>query len=163
MVSRKKYVLLSLFIILLLFFTTCAGTVGDNICSQEREEDDLTLVADFLRADGIARDGNVVRLSVGGDGADYPLDGSGKLQMTGLPRSGDLLLTVYDPRGQAVGSMTLSLSEGAVIDATTGGDGVGYITLRRDTDVIALSFSLLEDGSLQCGLWLTHSDGHSRN
>lgn len=158
MALHKKYGYASLFIILLLLFAACTHTVENDTGSHESAKDSLTLVADFSREDGIARGGNVVRLSFDGNRTDYPLDRGGKIQMTGLPRNGDLLLTVFDPQGQSVGSMTLSLSEGAVIDASTSEDGIGYITLRKDTDVVALSFSLLGDGSLQCGLWLTQSD-----
>ena len=162
MTLHKKYISVSLFIILLLFFAAYIHTVKDDADPPENAKDDLTLMAGFSKEDGIALGGNTVRLSSGESGRDYPLDGSGKLQITGLPRNGDLFLTVLDPQGQAAGKMTLSISEGAVIDATTGEDGIGHITLRRDTDVIALSFSLLEDGSLQCSLWLTQSDGHNR-
>lgn len=157
MAYRKKYVFLTLFIILLLFFAAYISTVEDEPAGDA--EDGLTLMAGFSGEDGTALGGSTVRLSSGGSGTDYPLDGSGNLQATGLPRSGELLLTVLDAQGQAVGTMTLSISEGAVIDATTGADGVGHITLRRDTDRIAVSFSLLEDGSLQCSLWLAQSDG----
>lgn len=83
------------------------------------------------------------------------MDGSGKLKITSLPRHGDLLLAVLDSQGQIVGKMMLSISEGAVIDATTSEDGIGHITLRRDTDIIAISVSLLDNGSLQCSLCLT--------
>lgn len=159
MVSRKKYIYLSLFIILLLFFAAHIPTVEDDTAGEAK--DSLTLMAGFSGEDGAALDNNTVRLSAGESGADYPLDGSGKLHITGLPRSGDLLLTVLDSQGRAVGRMTLSISEGAVMDATTGEDGTGHITLRRDTDMIAVSFSLLDDGSLQCSLWLTQGGEHS--
>ena len=49
--------------------------------------------------------------------------------------------------------MTLFFDQGAVIDATTGQDGVGHITVRNDTSEVALIFILTEDGTLQC----THS------
>lgn len=163
MVSRKKYAHVALFIILLLFFVAYIHTVKDDAASQEGTKSDLTLMAEFSREDRVDLGGNTVRLSSGEGGTDYPLDRSGKLQIIGLPRNGDLLLTVLDPQGQAIGRMTLSISEGAVIDATTGEDGTGYITLRRDTDIIAISFFLLDNGSLQCSLWLTQSDGHSRD
>lgn len=161
MTLHKKYISVSLFIILLLFFMAYIHTVEDGAAEDEKR--DLTLMAGFSRGDGIALGGNTVRLSSGEGGTDYPLDGSGKLQITGLPRNGSLLLTVLDPQGQAIGGITLSISEGAVIDAATSEDGIGHITLRRDTDMIAISFSLLDDGSLQCSLWLTQSDGHRRN
>ena len=163
MVHHKKQIYVLLFIILLLFFAAYIHTVEDDTLSQGDVKDDLTLMAEFSREDGITLGNNTVRLSSGESGTDYPLDGNGKLQITGLPRNGDLLLTVLDPQGQAVGRITLSISEGAVIDATTSEDGTGHITLRRDTDIISISFSLLDDGSLQCSLWLTQFDGHGRN
>lgn len=162
MTLHKKYISVSLFIILLLLFAAYIHTVEDNADPPEDAKDDLTLMAGFSKEDGIALSGNTVRLSSGEGGKDYPLDGSGKLQATGLPRNGDLFLTVLDPQGQAAGKMTLSISEGAVIDATTSEEGTGHITLRKDTDIIALSFSLSDDGSLQCSLWLTQPDGRSR-
>lgn len=157
MVSRKKYIAVSLFIILLLFFVACIHTVEGGTPSPNDAADDLTLVAGFSREDGAALGSSIVRLSSGENGEDYPLDGSGELQITGLPRRGDLYLTVLDPQGQSIGTMTLRFSEGAVIDATTSEDGTGHITLRGDTEVIALFFSLTESGSLQCDLWLTRS------
>lgn len=86
------------------------------------------------------------------------MDGNGELQVTGLSKCGDLLLSVLDPQSEVIGTTTLSFDQGAVIDATTGDDGRGHITLREDTDVIALSFSLLADGSLQCSLRLAGSE-----
>lgn len=163
MVSIKKYIYAVVFIILLTFFAAHIHTVKDDAATPENTRDDLTLMAGFSKEDGIALGGNTVRLSSGENGRDYSLDGSGKLQITGLPREGDLLLTVFDSQGQAAGRMTLTISEGAVIDATTSEDGTGHITLRRDTDIIAISFFLLDDGSLQCSLRLAQSDEHSRD
>ena len=158
MISRKKYVWLSLFIILLLFFTACADTVGDNSHFQEREEDDLTLVAGFYREDGNPVVGNTVRLSSGGSGTDYALDGGGKLQAADLPRNGELLLTLFDRQQEVQGVMTLVFDQGAVIDATTGENGVGHITVRTDTDKVALLFSIEENGELTCSLWLKQAE-----
>lgn len=164
MVSIKKYIYAAVFTILLVFFAAYVHMVKDDAASSENDaKDDLTLMAGFSKEDGIALGGNTVRLSSGEDGRDYSLDGSGKLQITGLPRQGDLLLTVFDSQGQTAGRMTLTISEGAVIDATTSEDGTGHITLRRDTDTIAISFFLLDDGSLQCSLRLAQSDEHSRD
>ena len=157
MALRKKYVYLSLFMIFLLLFAANFYTVEDGTDFPEGRKEDLTLVADFSGEDALARYGSTVRLSFNGNETDYPLDKSGKLQITGLPRSGGLVLTVLDPQGRTAGGMTLSLSEGAVIDASTSEDGTGYVTLREDTDRVALSFSLSEDGSLQCGLCLAQS------
>lgn len=155
MVSRKKCMCAPLFIILLLFFGGCIDTVKQRAAPPEEAEEDLTLMAVFSDEGGAALGGNIVRLSSEAGRTDYPLDEGGEVQITGLPQCGELLLTVFDPQGQPIGTITLFFSEGAVIDATTSGDGIGYITLRKDTDVIALSFSLLGDGFLQCGLRLT--------
>lgn len=155
MIFRKKSVYISIFIISLLFFAACIYIVEEGASTPEDAKDDLTLIAGFSKEGGNALSGNTVRLFSGERGADYPLDESGKLQITGFPRQGEMSLSVLDPQGRTIGTMTLSISEGAVIDAATSEDGSGYITLRRDTDVIAITFSLLNDGSLQCGLWLT--------
>ena len=163
MVSRRKNAYASLFIVLLLLFAGCARTVEGGAASPEDAEDGLTLVAGFSREDGVPLSGDKVRLSLGEGRADYLLDGAGKSRITGLPRRGDLLLTILGPQEQVMGAMTLSISEGAVIDAATGEDGIGHITLRRDTDVLALSFLLLDDGSLQCGLCLAQSDARNRS
>ena len=154
MVTRKKCMGAPLFIILLLFFAGCVYTVKQCAAPPKEAEEAVTLVAGFSREDGSPLGGNTVRLSSETGGTDYPLDEGGEARITGLPQCGELLLTVLDAQGQAVGTITLVLGQGTGIDATTGGDGVGYITLRKDTDVIALSFSLLEDGSLRCGLRL---------
>lgn len=163
MVPIKKCIYAAVFIILLMFFAAHIHTVKGDAASQENAKDDLTLMAGFLKEDGIALGGNTVRLSSGKNGRDYSLDGSGKLQITDLPRQGDLLLTVFDSQGQTAGRMALTISEGAVIDATTSEDGTGHITLRKDTDIIAISFFLLNDGSLQCSLRLAQSDEHSKD
>lgn len=157
MVFRKKYVYGALFIILLLLFSACTHTVEDNTGSQEKAKNDLTLVAGFSGEDGLPLGRDTVRLSAGGIGTDYPLDEEGRLQVTGLPRSGELLLTLFDPQQEVQGTMTLFLDQGAVIDAATSEDGVGYITVREDTDEVALLFVLTENGALQCTLWLTES------
>ncbi len=157
MASRKKYIAVSLFIILLLFFAAYIHTVEDGTASPHDTEGSLTLVAGFSREKGAALGNSIVRFSSGENDVDYSLGGSGELQITGLPRHGDLYLTVLDPQGQSIGTMTLRFSEGAVIDATTSEDGTGHITLRGDTEVIALFFSLTESGSLQCDLWLTRA------
>ena len=158
MVHYKKHIFVPLFIILLLFFTACADTVGDNTRSQEREEDDLTLVAGFSSEDGNPVVGNTVRLSSGGSGTDYALDGDGKLQAAYLPRNGELLLTLFDRQQKVQGAMTLVFDQGAVIDATTGEDGVGHITVRTDADEVALLFDVTESGTLTCTLWLNQAE-----
>lgn len=53
--------------------------------------------------------------------------------------------------------------EGGAASPEDAEDGIGHITLRRDTDVLALSFLLLDDGSLQCGLCLAQSDARNRS
>ena len=160
MAVRKKYAYAALFIILLLLFTTGISTVKGEAGDPEAPEGDLTLMAGFLREDGAPLDRGTVRLSAGEGAADYPLAGSGEVRIAGLPRRGDLLLTILDAQGRTAGRMPLSISEGAVIDAATGEDGAGHITHRRDTDIVAVSFLLSEDGSLQCSLWLARPEEH---
>lgn len=155
---RKKSVFTILLIVLLLFWGGCIRTAKYGISPSADNGDEngsLTLMAGFSEEDGTALGYNTVRFSSAEGRTDYFLDRNGELQIADLPRRSDLLLTVFDRQGQGIGAMTLSFSEGAVIDATTDENGAGHITLREDTDVIALSFSLLRDGSLQCSLCLT--------
>lgn len=135
-----------LFILSLLFFSACSRTV--------EQPDTLALTAAFAREDGDPLDGSTVRLSAGGRGTDYALE-DGQLEAAGLPRSGELELTLLDPGQEVQGAMTLSLGQGAVIDASTGADGVGHVTVRADTDRVALRFAVQENGALTCSLWLS--------
>lgn len=161
MVFRKKYVYVPLFMVLFLLFALCIHTVEYNAAPTEHTEDDLALIVGFSGEDGLPLGRDTVHLSAGGTGADYPLDNEGRVQVTGLPRSGELLLTLFDPQQEVQGTMMLSLDQGSVIDATTGEDGVGHITIREDTDEVALLFVLMENGALQCTLWL--EEAHSPN
>lgn len=142
-----------------LLLSGCAGTVREEPADTSAK--DVAIAASFSREDGIALCDSTVRFSYGESLTDYPLDDNGELRASGLPRDGDLSLTVLDQQEQARGGMTLSLSEGAVIDATTDAGGVGHITLRKDTDEVKLLFVLKNDGSLLCSLQLTEPDSKS--
>lgn len=54
MVSFKKYIYFSSFIILLLLFAACIYTVEDNTAFPEDAKDDLTIIAGFSREGGVA-------------------------------------------------------------------------------------------------------------
>ena len=99
----------------------------------------------------------IIQLSNGGHILEYPLSDTA-LAFPNLPRNGSFMLALLDRQEQTQGTMRLSFSEGAVIDATTGKDGVGYVMVSGDTDEVALYFILTEDGELQCTLWLSHPD-----
>ncbi len=120
----------------------------------------LTIAASFLREDGSALCGSKARFSFEETSVEHPLEDSGELKVSGLPRSGELTLTVLDRQEREQGAMALSVSEGAVIDAATDESGVGHITLRRDTEEVALLFTLRDDGSLLCALRLAHGGDH---
>lgn len=136
---------------LLLLLSACAD--AGVLSPEEAGGGPISILALFRTEDGSALQGST-SISSGELGGDYPLDGSGGITVSGLPRDRELLLTLFDRQQRARGAMTLSFSEGAVIDATTGEDGVGHITLRSDTDEVALLFVLAEDCSLRCSLWL---------
>lgn len=157
MVSQKRCMYAPLFIILLLLLAGCIDTVTQYAAPPKEAEENITLLAGFSQEDGSPLGGNTVRLSSKAGEMNYPLDEGGEVRITGLPKWGELLLSVFDKQGQAVGAITLFFDQGAVIDAITSGDGAGYITLREETDVVALSFSLLGDGSLHCSLRLASS------
>jgi len=146
---------------ILLLLSGCTGAVPEK--PAEISENEVAIAASFSQEDGIALCGSTVRFSFGESQTDYSLDANGELRASGLPRVGDLFLTVLDQQEQVQGGMTLSLSEGAVIDATTDEGGVGHITLKGDTEEVRLLFVLKDDGSLLCSLRLTQSDSHRYN
>lgn len=111
----------------------------------------VAIAAAFQWEDGSILSDSSVTFS--GEEADYRLEG-GAVRVAGLPREGLLTLTVLDQRRQPQGSSVLSLSQGAVIDVAAGRDGREYITLKADTEEIALDFTLCRDGTLLCVLHL---------
>lgn len=148
-----------LFAGVLLLLYGCVRMDGETPPDTVPPESGVSIDASFSQEDGGALCESTVRFSTGEDSADYPLDDSGALVASGLPRSGNLTLTVLDRENQVQGAMDLTFSEGAVIDAATDDSGAGHITLKRDTDEIALAFLLKNDGSLLCALRLEPSRG----
>ena len=119
----------------------------------EADEEDLSIAALFQTENGDTLHGSAVCFSTETSRDYCQVDNDGTASISGLPRSGELLLTLFDPQQEVQGAMTLFFDQGAVIDATTGEDGVGYITVREDTGEVALLFVLTENGILQCTLW----------
>lgn len=161
----KKWRLVPLFTLLSLCLGACSGTVDEGSLSSTRPTGaqgaaanlggELAMDAAFYREDGAALSGGILRLSMGEAHVDSFLNEKGQLRMEGLPREGELSLTLLDDGEQAMGSVTLLLTAGVVIDASMDRDGRGHIILKEDTENIALDFTLREDGSLQCALRLT--------
>jgi len=139
-----------------LLLSACIG--ADQEGPADPAENEVTITASFRQEDGLALCGSTVRFSVEERHTDYFLDDNGELRASGWPRAGDLHLAVLDPQERVQGGMTLSFSEGAVIDATTDEGGVGHIMLRKDTDEVKLVFVLKNDGSLLCSLELIQPD-----
>lgn len=139
-------------LLIVLFLSGCAGSGPP--APEPAGEDGLSVTALFQTESGEPLQGGAAQFSAGESSGSCPLDGGGAINVSGLPRSGDLLLTLFDRRQEVRGAMTLSFTEGAVIDATTGEDGVGHITVRSDTDEVVLLFILEEGGALRCTLWL---------
>lgn len=148
---KKIYISALLFMISLLFFAGCSRTV--------EQQDTLAVTAAFAREDSAPLSGHTVRLSQGEDSEDYQLDSEGTLRASGLPRSGEMRLTLLDQRQEVQGAMTLSFDQGAVTDAATGQDGVGHITVRNDADEVSLVFTLEDNGALACSLRLQQAEG----
>lgn len=139
---------------LLLIVCGCAGMAGEDSPPTEAGERAVALTASFQQEDGTALCGSTIRLSLGEDNADHTLDSSGELRVSGLPRDSIFTLSILDRQEQIQSTMPLAFSQGAVIDAVTDESGTGRITLKEDTEEIALAFVLTSDGSLQCALRL---------
>ena len=171
MKKMLEYALLTLACVLLL--SGCAGTVKgstptgqtaaplDEPSSQPSESaapvGTVTIEAKFQREDGTPLSGVTIRISDGNDSTDYSLDDGGALLLSGLPKSGERNLSILDQREQEAASMALRFTTGAVIDATTDADGVGHISLKEETDEMALDFTWNDDGSLNCTLRLSQA------
>ena len=140
---------------ILLLLCGCPAAVQES-SPPEETKDEIAIAASFRQEDGIDLCGSTIRFAFGGNSINYPLGNDGECIIPGLPRVGDLGVTVFDQQERIQGAMTLSLSEGAVIDAATDDSGVGHIILRRDIDEVSLVFVLKNDGSLLCALWLTY-------
>ena len=76
----------------------------------------------------------------------------GELRVSGLPRKMTLEVTVLDKESGPLGTITISFSEGTVIDASTDQEGAGYVVVKEDTEAVDLLFVLCDDGSIQCDL-----------
>ena len=150
--GKTGYVLLFLGVLFVLY--GCAHIGGDETPEAEPPEGGVSIEASFRQEDGEALGESTVRVSTEADSADYPLDGSGSLAVSSLPRSGTLTLTILDGQERVRGSTNLMFSEGAVIDASTDSGGDGHITLKHDTREIALVFLLKNDGTILCVLRL---------
>lgn len=142
-----------LFISFMLFFGGCSGTVEQ--AGGSGDAGGLTIKAAFEREDGTPLSGGTVRFSDGENSADYQSDENGTLTVSGLPGVGELTAAVLDGRGEPQGAVTLSFSQGAVIDAVTDENSVAHITLKEDTREIALRFTLYDGNTLGCELRLS--------
>jgi len=148
----KKSILYTFFLVglpLLLFSCTDA-----SVESARLDENSVTVAATFQQEDGTALRDSTIRISSGEQSEERTLDADGETRVSGLARDGCFALTVLDQQEQPRGAMSLTFTEGAVIDATTDESGNGRVTLKKDTEEIALTFLLRNDGTLQCALRL---------
>ena len=158
----KKRALLGIMAGLCLLFCGCAGTVeriqvpNDTLPASSRPaaRDDLALSAGFQGTDGQTLSRGSALLQVGETDTQYPLDQWGRADFSGLPREGELWLSLLDREDREVGRAPLLISTGEVIDASSDGEGVGYVTVREDTPRVELVFILTGEGRLICALQL---------
>lgn len=162
MKCSKKMICGLLFTTCFLLLCACAGTVEKHSKSSQnaetaanREKLGVTVMASFYREGGGNLSGVQVCVSIGEDSATYPLNGDEELRLPGFPREGEAELSLLDEGEQRLGGMGLRFTTGAVVDASTDGDGVGHIMLKESTEELALAFTLAEDGSVCCSLRLT--------
>lgn len=152
-IGRKCFLIL-LVAGLLLTMCGCAGTVEDSLAPINAGKNGVAITALFQLEDGTALCDSTIRLSAGENSIDYALDCSGELKVSGLLRDSIFTLSILDRQEQIQSAMPLAFCQGAVIDAVTDESGTGRITLKEDTEEIALIFILKGDGSLQCALRL---------
>jgi len=136
---------------LLLILCSCTDASEESAVPDERG---VTVAAWFRQEDGTALRNHILRISSGEQSEERTLDADGETRVSGLARDSSFALTVLDQQEQPKGAMSLTFTEGAVIDATTDESGNGHVTLRMDTEEVALTFLLRSDGTLQCALRL---------
>ena len=145
-------------IVSFLFITSVLFSGG---CSRTVEQTDsggsggLTIKASLEGEAGSPLSDCTVRFSDGKNSVDYRSDRNGALSVSGLPGEGELTVTVLDSQEEPQGTVTLSFSQGAVIDAVTDENSVAHVTLKEDTREIALRFTLCDDSTLGCELQLS--------
>jgi len=150
----NKYLVFLLIVGLLLNLFACTDTSRENPPAAETDENSVTVTASFRQEDGKVLCDSTIRIFLEKQSIDRTLDRNGETKVSGLPRTGSVALTVFDRKEQAQGAMSLSFNEGAVIDAVTDDSGNGHVTLKKDTEEVALTFLLKGDGTLQCALRL---------
>ena len=138
-------------LLLLLLLSGCAGI--DAAPRGKEGEEELSIAAVFQTESGNALHGSASYFSAETSSDHYQVDSDGTASIPGLPRNGELVLALFDQQQEVQGAITLSFSE----DAMTDEDGVGHITVRNDTNEVALIFVLTEDGALRCTLWLART------
>ena len=153
MKRRSFWIVSFLFITFMLFLGGCSRTVEQTAGSTDASG--LTMKAAFEEEDGTPLSNCTVRFSDGENRADCQADQDGALTISGLATGGELTVSVLDSREEPRGTVTLSFSRGAVIDAVTDENAVAHVTLKEDTREIALRFTLYDDNTLGCELQLS--------
>lgn len=138
---------------LLLALWGCSGGPEDRPVPESK----ITIAASFHWEVGNSLGDGSVRLSAGGESADYPM-GGGEAELSSLPRQGSAALTLLDSQGAVLATVRLSISQGAVIDAAADENDCAHITLREDTDRVAVAFVLKPDGAVSCALQLAQAE-----
>ncbi len=133
---------------------SCTDAPAESPPPAQTDGPGVTVAASFRQEDGTALSGSTIRISSEEKNEERTLDADGEARISGLARDGSIALTVLDSQEQSRGAMSLTFTEGAVIDAATDESGNGHVILRKDTAEIALEFLLKGDGTLQCALRL---------
>lgn len=153
MTVRRSAAFALLLTIFALFAAGCADKVEET---PQEEAGSVALTALIRRADGKATAGAKILVETADQSDTQVLSEDGKLFLAELSRSGTLRLSLLEEE-RALASITLEFSVGAVTDASTDSGGTGHITLRENTEEICLLFLLLDDGTLDCSLYLARN------
>lgn len=149
----------------LLLFSGCAGTARENSAPSatpavsEAPAQNVSTVSVSVRLhreDNTPLANETIQISVGENSMDCLLDENGAFQVPSIPVNGAFTINLMEEEQEGTFIM-VRFSTGSVIDAITGSDGVGSVTLKEDTKEVALDFTLKEDGTLSCALQLSQT------
>ena len=106
METRKKYVRAFGLLLILLALGSFIGTKESKATLPAEPENTLTIMAELSWPEGSPLRSDMVQLSFGDTGSNYQLGAAEVFQISGLPRSGEVLMSVLDQQKWRMGLAT---------------------------------------------------------